>query len=118
MKTREFSKRVSSYYLYLMVLCRAEFMLEVTGAGAAATSKQDWHRKWIESVECQQLQNDIDHIHCEGRNRPPIAATTHSEFAAPWIYQVQALLIRNFTSYWRSPIYLLSKLSLSLIGGL
>jgi ATP-binding cassette, subfamily G (WHITE), member 2, SNQ2 len=93
-------------------------MLDVIGAGAATSSKHDWYHKWINSVEYHNLQSDIDKIHFDARIRPPVLATLHSEFATSWMFQNRALLIRNFKSYWRNPVYLMSKLSLNVIGGL
>jgi ATP-binding cassette, subfamily G (WHITE), member 2, SNQ2 len=50
----------------------AEYMLEVIGAGATATSEIEWHEKWVNSQEAQQAQQEIDRIHEVGRTRPPV----------------------------------------------
>ncbi|KAG6805126.1 hypothetical protein H0H93_005568, partial [Arthromyces matolae] len=96
----------------------AEFMLDVIGAGATATSAQDWHEIWLKSDESKRLQTEVETIHSEGRERPAVEATLHHEFATSWFYQVALLLRRNAQAYWRNPTYLMSKISLNIIGGL
>ncbi|KAG6909484.1 hypothetical protein DXG01_017206 [Tephrocybe rancida] len=96
----------------------AEFMLDVIGAGATATSEQNWHYIWLQSEEAKRLQVEVDAIHAEGRNRPPVSATFHHEFATSWFQQVALLLKRNAEAYWRDPTYLMAKLVLNIVGGL
>ena len=95
----------------------AEFMLDVIGAGATATSEQDWHDIWEHSKEAAELQREVDQIHDDGLNRPPVETTLHSEFAASWGYQTVELLIRAAQRHWRDPSYLLAKLVLNVVGG-
>ena len=99
-------------------LRRAEFILDVIGAGATATSERNWHEIWTKSPESTLLDKEIDTIIAEGRNVPPVSASIGSGFAAPWVYQVWHLLMRNFTHYWRTPSYLMAKLMLNIVGGL
>ena len=96
----------------------AEFMLDVIGAGATATSAENWHEIWNASKHSLQLQQELDAIHSEGRNRPPVKATFHSEFAASWIYQTIQLSKRDAAAHWRDPTYLVAKLALNSVGGL
>ncbi|KAF8156049.1 pleiotropic drug resistance ABC transporter [Crassisporium funariophilum] len=96
----------------------AEYMLDVIGAGATATSVQNWYDIWQASPESKQIQQEIDTIHTEGRNRPAVQATIHAEFATPWLYQLWELLKRDAESHWRDATYLMAKLSLNVIGGL
>jgi len=100
------------------MLHRAEYMLDVIGAGATAVSDRDWHDAWINSNEWKNLEDDIEEIHTEGRTRPPVGATVKTQFATSWPYQARALFKRQHLAYWRDPTYLLSKLSLNIIGGL
>ena len=93
-------------------------MLDVIGAGATATTDRDWHQVWLDSDGCHRLQADIEDIHNEGRKRPPISATLSTRFASPWVYQLRELLKRQNLVYWRNPTYLMSKLTLNIIGGL
>ncbi|KAG6897004.1 hypothetical protein C0992_004715 [Termitomyces sp. T32_za158] len=96
----------------------AEFMLDVIGAGATASSELDWHNIWLKSEESKRVQMEVDDIHAEGRSRPPVQATLHHEFATNWFTQVALLFKRNAQAYWRDPTYLMAKLVLNIIGGL
>lgn len=96
----------------------AEFMLDVIGAGATAVSDRDWHDVWLQSKAFTIAEADIERLHEEGRKHPPVGATLKSEFAEPWAYQAKTLIQRSFTCYWRDPTYLMSKLTLNIIGGL
>jgi ATP-binding cassette subfamily G (WHITE) protein 2 (SNQ2) len=93
-------------------------MLDVIGAGATAASKQNWHEIWCGSKQAIRLQQEIDAIHSEGRSRPSVEATFHSQFATSWLYQMALLLKRDAEAHWRDPNYLLAKLALNAVGGL
>jgi ATP-binding cassette, subfamily G (WHITE), member 2, PDR len=96
----------------------AEFMLDVIGAGAAATSEEGWHATWLASKEAQRLQQELDAIHLQGRNRPLFETALQSEFATSWLYQTGQLFKRDIQAHWRSPIYLRAKFALNAMGGL
>lgn len=96
----------------------AEYMLEVVGAGATAVADRDWYEVWLNSKERRQLEEDLEHIHAEGRKEPPVAQTLHGTYATPWTFQTRLLLQRQYASYWRNPTYLISKLTLNIFGGL
>jgi ATP-binding cassette subfamily G (WHITE) protein 2 (SNQ2) len=96
----------------------AEFMLDIIGAGATATTDRDWHQVWHESKEANGLQDDIEDIHTKGRSQPPVGSTLQSEFATSWGYQAKELLVRGYKSYWRTPPYIMAKLMLNIVGGL
>jgi ATP-binding cassette subfamily G (WHITE) protein 2 (SNQ2) len=93
-------------------------MLDVIGAGATATSAENWHEIWNASKNALQAERELDTIHSEGRNRPPVEATFHSEFATPWLYQTIQLLGRDAAAHWRDPTYLIAKLALNAVAGL
>lgn len=88
------------------------------GAGATATTTVDWHDVWQHSPEAAQLEKEINQIHVEGRNRPPVEAALHHEFSTPWGYQVSQLLKRDFFAHWRDPTYLMAKIALNIVAGL
>ncbi|KIJ16544.1 hypothetical protein PAXINDRAFT_113734 [Paxillus involutus ATCC 200175] len=96
----------------------AEFMLDAIGAGATASSVQDWHHIWSTSPEHTRLHAEVDAILAKGRSTPPVSVSIGSGFATPWVYQVWTLLVRNLTDYWRDPTYLMAKLMLNITGGL
>ncbi|KAH6877437.1 pleiotropic drug resistance ABC transporter [Coprinopsis sp. MPI-PUGE-AT-0042] len=96
----------------------AEYMLDIIGAGAAATTDRDWNEVWTNSEESSRTKEELKKIHDDGRKNPPVAATLKSTFATPWIYQAAVVLQRSFRSYWRDPTYLMSKLTLNITSGL
>ncbi|EPQ50781.1 pleiotropic drug resistance ABC transporter [Gloeophyllum trabeum ATCC 11539] len=96
----------------------AEFMLDVIGAGATATTDRDWHDIWMRSEENQRTTKEIEEIHEEGRRRPPVEATVHTEFTTSWLYQVQELTRRDLSAHWRDPVYLMAKIMLNILSGL
>ena len=93
-------------------------MLDIIGAGATASSEIDWHAKWLQSAEINRVQQQIDDLHNEGRKRPPVSATIKSDYQTTWLYQFWTLLVREMSSYWRNPVYLLAKLVLNIVAGL
>jgi len=97
---------------------RAEYMLDVIGAGATATSEKDWHAIWKAAPESHKVQAEIKAIIEEGRSRPAITTEIRSEFSTSWMFQAKELFMRNVRSYWRDPTYLMAKLALNVCGGL
>ncbi|KAF8994409.1 ABC-2 type transporter-domain-containing protein [Cyathus striatus] len=97
---------------------RAEFMLDVIGAGATAVVEQDWHGIWLHSQNRKDLSDELDSIHAEGRSHPPAEVAIKSEFAMPWIYQTTLLMQRQFQGFWRDPTYIMSKMILNIFSGL
>lgn len=93
-------------------------MLDVIGAGATATSAQNWYDIWQAAPESKGLQQELDVIHNEGINRPAVTAELHSEFATSWPYQMWELLKRDAQAHWRDPSYVMAKLILNAVGGL
>ncbi|KAG0700792.1 ABC-2 type transporter-domain-containing protein [Suillus ampliporus] len=96
----------------------AEYMLDVIGAGATASSSVDWHTIWKDSSEAAALQEHIENIHNEGRARPVIQAQQPTQFATSWSHQLMALTQRNFQAYWRNPTYIIAKFALCIAAGL
>ncbi|KDQ56556.1 hypothetical protein JAAARDRAFT_179141 [Jaapia argillacea MUCL 33604] len=96
----------------------AEFILDVIGAGATANVKTDWHQIWQKSKESQDLAQELETMHDEGRRRPPVKATFHSEFSTSWFYQVIQLVRRDLHAHWRNPTYLMAKFMLNIAAGL
>ncbi|KAF7984655.1 hypothetical protein HWV62_12906 [Athelia sp. TMB] len=96
----------------------AEYMLDVIGAGATATSAQNWHDVWTRSKECGALEQEVNKIHDDGRSRSPVETARHSEFASSWGAQVLEQCGRSMKRHYRDPAYLLAKLVLNVVGGL
>ena len=93
-------------------------MLDVIGAGATATSTIDWHAAWKRSPEATATAQEIQRIHKEGRNRPAVETTLHSEYSASWIHQTAVVTKRSAAAIWRDPTYVTAKLVLNIVGGL
>ncbi|KAI0342389.1 pleiotropic drug resistance ABC transporter [Trametopsis cervina] len=96
----------------------AEYILQVIGAGATATADRDWHAIWKQSPEAAGLQNEIERIHAEGRQRPPVSTTLEQTFATSWGYQVATLTQRDVQTHWRDPTYIMAKIALNIVAGL
>lgn len=88
-------------------------MLDVIGAGATAKSEQNWHDVWQNSNEIRDVEQQMEKILQDGRNRPAIEATFHGDFATKWGYQLTQLLQRASIRMVRDPTYLLAKLVLN-----
>lgn len=92
-------------------------MLDVIGAGATATAKEDWNQIWRKSKEAEENERQVNSIHSDGLSRPPIETSRHSEFAASWRHQTAELIKRSALRNWRDPTYLLAKLLLNVFAG-
>lgn len=96
----------------------AEFMLDVVGAGATATSEIDWSDAWKQSREAMELQNELDMIYAQGRSLPPVKEAFQTEFATSWWYQLTTLFQRDARSLWRDPTYLIAKMAVNILCAL
>ncbi|KAH9922740.1 P-loop containing nucleoside triphosphate hydrolase protein [Fomitopsis serialis] len=85
----------------------AEYILDVIGAGATATTDIEWHDVWKKSQEAQN-----------GRGRPPVQASMTGAFPTRWGYQLWTLLSRDVQHRWRDPSYMVAKLGVNIASGL
>lgn len=99
-------------------LGRAEYILDVIGAGATATSDADWYGTWKSSPQAKAVDEEIDGLLEDGRKRHAIDTEQHSEFSTLWIFQVKTLWERDIIRHWRDPTYMLAKLALNVVAGL
>jgi hypothetical protein len=87
-------------------------MLDAIGAGAVGGAKEDWAQVWLKSDEYRNVSEEIERI-CGERRRADNSIsnilTDQDEYAMPLIAQINAVIKRTFTSYWRDPNYLLGK---------
>ncbi|KAG2062978.1 P-loop containing nucleoside triphosphate hydrolase protein, partial [Suillus decipiens] len=91
----------------------AEYMLDVIGAGATASTSVDWHNVWRILPEAAVLEDELGRIHAEGRSLPVVQTELHTQYATSWKHQTIALAQRNFQAYWRNLIYGLVTVSCS-----
>ncbi|KAI9039794.1 uncharacterized protein KD926_009137 [Aspergillus affinis] len=101
----------------------AEYILDVVGAGAAAHSSQDWAKTWKASPETLRNMNEIQSlVNTKGKSATVSdddeSDSSQAYYALPWIEQYLAVQQRLFSQYWRSPVYVVSKMAINTIGGL
>ncbi|KAI0356868.1 pleiotropic drug resistance ABC transporter [Trametes cingulata] len=96
----------------------AEYILDVIGAGATATTDIDWYDAWKKSPEAARTYEELERINSEGRKRPPVQATLTNTFPTSWGYQLYTLLLRDAQAHWRDPTYLVAKLALNIASAL
>ncbi|KAJ5458361.1 CDR ABC transporter [Penicillium sp. IBT 31633x] len=100
----------------------AEWMLEVIGAAPGTHSEIDWPAVWRDSKERKEVQNHLSELK-NNLSLKPVATTDNdptgfNEFAAPFSVQLWQCLIRVFSQYWRTPIYIYSKIALCSLSAL
>lgn len=100
------------------ILHRAEYILDVIGAGAAATTDIDWQQVWKNSPEARALEEELDALLEDGRKRHAVDTEQHSEFSTSWLFQVKTLWEREIIRHWRDPTYMIAKLALNVVAAL
>ncbi|KAI9448645.1 ABC-2 type transporter-domain-containing protein [Russula earlei] len=88
----------------------AEYILDVIGAGATATTTTNWHDVWKGSPEARAVDEELEALLENGRKRHAVDTEQHSELEP----------FGNGTSSvtWRDPTYLVAKLALNLVASL
>jgi ATP-binding cassette, subfamily G (WHITE), member 2, SNQ2 len=110
-----FTQGISRSYI---ILHRAEYILDVIGAGATASSDIDWQQVWKTSPEARALEEELDALLEDGRKRHAVDTEQHSEFSTSWLFQVKTLWEREMIRHWRDPTYMLAKLALNVVAAL
>ncbi|KAH9841151.1 pleiotropic drug resistance ABC transporter [Rhodofomes roseus] len=96
----------------------AEYILDVVGAGATASSKTDWHTIWKTSPKSQDLLQDLDMIRMSNVDRPASGEAEPPKYASSWTYQLATLLQRDARTLWRDPTYLIAKMAVNVFCAL
>jgi len=97
----------------------AEYMLEAIGAGNPDYKGQDWGDVWASSPEHTQRSEEIQSMISDRRSASTTRATDDDrEYAMPLSTQVYSVVKRSFTSYWRTPEYVVGKMFLHILTGL
>ncbi|PWN42438.1 putative SNQ2-ABC transporter [Ceraceosorus guamensis] len=99
----------------------AEYILDVIGAGATATTKFDWHQSYLNSSMHKDLITKLEEFahSADGKQlSSEDIARGNREYAASWPVQFTMVTRRAITHYWRSPVYLTAKLGLNIFAGL
>ncbi|CCH45147.1 Multidrug resistance protein [Wickerhamomyces ciferrii] len=92
----------------------AEWMLHVIGAAPGSHANQDYYQVWLNSTERQEVKQELDRMERELSQLPRDDSIDHNEYAAPFWKQYGIVTQRVFQQYWRSPIYIYSKLFLAI----
>lgn len=99
----------------------AEYMLEAIGAAPGSETTIDWPAVWRNSKEYVDVKAELARLR-ELVNQPSAAidATrdSHRSFAASFMTQFNAVVVRVAQQYWRTPSYIWSKAILTLGGAL
>ena len=97
----------------------AEYILDVIGAGATATTDKNWHDLFLQSDLNRQLREELAHIYATKRHvQDETSLTSMREYAQPFIVQLYEVTKRAFIAYWRNPLYIYTKLMLNFVSGL
>ncbi|PKI82790.1 hypothetical protein MVES1_003737 [Malassezia vespertilionis] len=100
----------------------AEYILDVIGAGAAATTDKDWFQVFHESALYSQLEKELAVFRArrsdDGAISKETAQRNNREYAQPPSVQMRVTIRRIFIAYWRDPVYVGSKLFLNVFAGL
>lgn len=97
----------------------AEWMLEVIGAAPGSTAKRDWPEVWMESPERSSKRDELDEMAATvERTQTHTSVRTASgysdtdQFAVGQWTQFQIVTKRLYQRFWRTPMYLWSKIFL------
>ncbi|KAJ5126912.1 ABC multidrug transporter C [Penicillium atrosanguineum] len=100
----------------------AEWMLEVIGAAPGSHSDVDWPVVWRDSPERVQVHEHLAELKTTLSQKPMEASSddpaNFKEFAAPFTVQLYECLIRVFSQYWRTPVYIYSKAALCILSAI
>lgn len=100
----------------------AEWMLEVIGAAPGSHSDIDWPAVWRESPEREAVRNHLAELKSTLSQKSVDSShsdeSSFKEFAAPFSVQLYECLVRVFSQYWRTPVYIYSKAVLCILTSL
>ncbi|KAK0638318.1 ZEB2-regulated ABC transporter 1 [Lasiodiplodia hormozganensis] len=98
----------------------AEWMLHVIGAAPGAHTTVDWPSVWRSSNEYLHVKQELQSLKDLAAVSIPtqVDDSQHSEYAVSFWAQYWQVQKRVAQQYWRSPVYIYSKLSLVVLSGL
>ena len=100
----------------------AEWMLEVIGAAPGSHSEIDWPAVWRDSPEKKAVLDHLAELKSTLSEKPVDSSASdpsnYNEFAAPFGVQLWQCLVRIFSQYWRTPVYIYSKACLCILTSL
>ena len=90
----------------------AEWMIEIITA-KPEQGAIDWPQAWRDSPERQTVKATLAEMRRTLSSKPADTdATSLLQYAAPFKTQLHLVLVRVFEQYWRTPVYLFSKIAL------
>ncbi|KAH7417874.1 AtrD, ABC-transporter [Cadophora sp. MPI-SDFR-AT-0126] len=90
----------------------AEWMIEIITA-KPEEGTIDWPQAWRDSPERQAVKATLAEMRRTLSSKPADTdVTSLLQYAAPFKTQLHLVLIRVFQQYWRTPVYLFSKIAL------
>ncbi|KZL66398.1 ABC transporter [Colletotrichum tofieldiae] len=101
----------------------AEWMLRVIKPPEEGSGNVDWHETWRNSPEYKDVKRELNRL-CTlastQHHTDPGAdqGSQHREFVSSFPFQFWHVLIRTFKHFWRSPVYMWSKISLIALSSL
>ncbi|KAH9218163.1 AtrD, ABC-transporter [Leptodontidium sp. 2 PMI_412] len=94
----------------------AEWMIEIITA-KPEEGAIDWPQAWRDSPEKQAVKATLAEMRRTLSSKPADTdPTSLLQYAAPFKTQIQLVLIRVFQQYWRTPVYLFSKIALCMLS--
>ncbi|KAL2831875.1 ABC-2 type transporter-domain-containing protein [Aspergillus pseudoustus] len=99
----------------------AEWMLEIIGAAPGSSSEIEWPHVWRESPEYRTVKEHLGELKeslSSRANEHESGQGAYAEFAAPFQIQLYQCLLRVFAQYFRTPVYIWSKVALCVLTSL
>ncbi|KAK1978333.1 ABC-2 type transporter-domain-containing protein [Colletotrichum cereale] len=97
----------------------AEWMLKAT---ASSEDGPNWYDVWRSSTEYREVKDELRILLQEGIDQLPADTAgdevAHQEFASSFWTQFQHVFVRTAKHFWRSPVYIWSKLTLTFLMAL
>ena len=95
----------------------AEWMLEVIGAAPGSHASQDYHEVWKNSKQYRRVQKELSKMEADLSALPRSSdKESRREFAAGFGTQYYEVTKRVFEQYYRTPVYIWSKVFLVVIS--
>ena len=91
-------------------------MLDAIGAGLAPRiGTRDWADIWRDSPEFQDTVEEIERIKTTGLEKPVEEKNKVSRYSTPFLFQMKTVASRSFTTLWRSPNYVYTRLFIHVV---
>ncbi|KAK4184983.1 ZEB2-regulated ABC transporter 1 [Podospora australis] len=98
----------------------AEWMLKIIEPPKDGSKGIDWHAVWRSSPEFSSVKKELARLRslATTSDRPAIDTAQHKEFTASFSTQFWEVMKRITKHFWRSPVYIWSKIALIVLSSL